>query len=62
MTEGLLTTKEVLECLRVSLTTLHRLRRSGELKSVRLGAHAIRFRREDVEHLIEARLTQENGR
>jgi excisionase family DNA binding protein len=59
MSENLLTSNEVMAQLRISRSTLHRLRRTGELPSVELGPRAVRFRQEDVDHLIEAHLTQD---
>jgi len=48
----LLTPREVCALLRIGRTTLWELRRSGLLKTVYVG-RSPRFRREDVEELVE---------
>ena len=56
----LMTAKEVAEALRVTPTTLSIWRRTApnDLKFVRLGGRAIRYRRIDVEAFIEGRLSR----
>lgn len=51
MNDGLMNAKEVRDYLKISESTLHRWRREGRLKGVRIGPRALRYRREDVEAL-----------
>ncbi len=50
----LLTVGEVAQLFKVSRITIFRWAKSGELKSLKLGAGSVRFRREDVESFIRA--------
>jgi excisionase family DNA binding protein len=50
----LLTTSQVAESFAVSVSTVRRLRRAGELRAVRVG-HAVRFRLADVHDFLTAR-------
>jgi excisionase family DNA binding protein len=53
LTEELLTTAEVAQMLRVSKATISRWVRDGELQAIRLPRGTYRFRRQDVEKLLE---------
>lgn len=50
---SLLTAQEVATLLSVSLRTVWSLRSAGKLKGRKVGPKATRFKREDVERLIE---------
>jgi len=52
--ETLRTRKEAASLLRVSLSTLERWERSGRLAPVRLSPGTIRYRRDDIDQLLEA--------
>ena len=56
--KAVLTTKEAAAYLSISLPTLHRLLRAGELPHLRLG-RVIRFRVEDLDAFLESRVTTE---
>jgi len=51
-----LTTKEAAAYLSISLPTLFRLTRAGDLPHLRIG-RTIRYRREDLDAFLEARAT-----
>lgn len=51
----LLTKAEAAALLRVSLKTIDRWREAGVLRSVDLGVRSVRFRRDDIEALLERR-------
>ena len=52
-TEMLLTRREAAERLRISLSTLERWERTGRLTPTRLSPGVVRYRRADIERLIE---------
>jgi len=52
--EPLLTRKDVMRMLQVSLPTVIRLEAHGKLPALRLGAGSVRYRREDVQKFIAA--------
>ena len=56
--ERLLTTKEVAETLRLSVFTVKRMLKSGVLPFVRMNRNVIRVREDDLQHLIQLRLTR----
>jgi excisionase family DNA binding protein len=56
----LMTTADVADTFGVSVHTVRRLVRGGVLAKVKIGG-STRFRPEDVEALIESRLSQEKG-
>ena len=47
----MLTTKDVMEILRISRSTVHRLRSGGHLHGIRIGG-SVRYSHESVEHLL----------
>jgi excisionase family DNA binding protein len=49
----LLTRREAAERLRISLSTLERWERTGRLTPTRLSPGVVRYRRADIERLIE---------
>lgn len=54
----LLTVDDVLQTLGISRTTLWEMRRRGEFpEAVRLGARALRWRREDIDNWLADRPT-----
>jgi len=53
-----LTTREAAAYLSISLPTLFRLTRAGELPHLRIG-RVLRYRREDLEAFLESRTTTE---
>jgi excisionase family DNA binding protein len=53
VTETLLTRKQVAELFQVSQPTIIRLQAAGKLPAVVLGAGSIRYRKSDVEKLIQ---------
>jgi excisionase family DNA binding protein len=53
MSEELLTSTEAARLLRVSKSTIARYVRLGQLRAYRLPSGYLRFRREDVEALLE---------
>lgn len=55
--EPLLTIDEVCEALSICEATLHKLRRAGEIKSLKIGKSR-RFRLQDVELFKEQQLAQ----
>lgn len=55
--ENLLTTKDVMEMLKVSRVTLHRMRKDG-LKSVKIG-DLVRFRPEDVKKFVRENIEKQ---
>ncbi len=57
----LLTTKQVVEMLGISRSTLHRLIEAGVLKPVRFLARNLRFRLEDVEELANRTVSKDGG-
>ena len=48
VTDELLTRKDVCRLFKVSLQSVIRMEKSGELPAVRLGAGSVRYRRSDV--------------
>ena len=52
----LMTREEVAEALKVSTWTVRRYEQRGVLPRVELSEHAIRYRHEDVDKLIEKRV------
>ena len=56
--ERLLTTKEVAETLRLSVFTVKRMLKSGVLPFVRMNRNVVRIREDDLQHLIQLRLTR----
>jgi len=52
--ETLLTRREACALLKVSLSTLERWERSSRLTPVRLSPGVIRYRRSDIDQLLEA--------
>lgn len=55
--ENLLTTKDVMEMLKVSRVTLHRMRKDG-LKYVKIG-DLVRFRPEDVKKFVRENIEKQ---
>ena len=55
--EQLLTKSDLTKLFNVSLATLNRILKRGEIKPTNVGQHLVRFRKEDV----EAYLTKESG-
>jgi excisionase family DNA binding protein len=55
MTEQLLTAEQLANFLQVSVETIRRYTRSGELECTRLGSRHIRFSKEQVDTFLEAR-------
>jgi excisionase family DNA binding protein len=53
MSQELLTSAEAARVLRVSKSTINRYVRLGQLRAYRLPSGYLRFRREDVEKLLE---------
>jgi excisionase family DNA binding protein len=51
--DDLLTTREVAGRLRVSTATVLRRFRSGEIPAVQLGPRTLRFRRSDIDALLD---------
>lgn len=50
----LLTRGQAEKYLNISTSTFHRLRREGKIKQVQLAPNTIRYRRSDLDALIEA--------
>jgi excisionase family DNA binding protein len=59
--DDLMTIEEVVARLRISLGSVRRFIRDGRLRSVRIGGKLIRFRRADVEALIQPRESSHGG-
>jgi excisionase family DNA binding protein len=55
ITKSLLRPSEVAEVLRVSLQTIYNYKKKGTLPCVKQLGRPIRFRREDIEALIEGK-------
>jgi excisionase family DNA binding protein len=58
---ALLTREEAAEYLGIGITALNSLRASGELKSVRIREATIRYRKSDLDKLVES-LPEESGK
>ena len=58
MTEDLMKTKDVLEYLKISRSTLYRLIKEGKLAPIKMGPKTLRYRRSDVDQLVEAGRTE----
>ncbi len=56
--EKLLTVKEVAEALTLSRFTIKRMLKTGVLPFVRINRNVVRIRAEDLERLIQLRLTR----
>ncbi len=50
----MLTTKEVLEILRISRSTLYRYMEQGQLKAYKFGGKDLKFKESDIKAFIEA--------
>ena len=53
MNGDVMTTQEVMDYLRISRSTLYRMVREARLPVYRIGARAVRYRRQDVEKLLQ---------
>ena len=56
--ERLLTIREVAEALVLSRFTIKRMLKAGVLPFVRINRNVVRIREEDLQHLIQLRLTR----
>jgi excisionase family DNA binding protein len=54
--QELITATQVARMLSLTKPEVYRLARAGRLPSVRFGAHAVRFRPQDVDRFISAHL------
>jgi excisionase family DNA binding protein len=52
--DELMTLKEVMDYLKISRSTVFRLMDAGKLTSIKLGYRTIRFKRSEVEALIDS--------
>ena len=57
LTQDLLTKDEVATMLKVHPRTIHRIFKSGKLKGIQLTSRVLRFRKDDVEKLLNSVLS-----